>query len=440
MKNKFWVIAAAGCFLSLGGLVAPLQAQHEEPVNVLLITVDSLRPDHLGCYGYPKNISPNIDKLAKEGVIFTQAIAQASWTLPSIVSIATSTYPSAHKVNFWGIILSPKLPTIAEILRRRGYHNFLCSGHSNPLFEIGGFQRGFDDWTKNVKALTGNEVSGQALRFLKENYKNKFFLWVHYMDTHDHFFKPQRNNPDPLDVSQKQANIVKYDNAIKQVDQQIGIMVDELNKLGIGNNTLIIITADHGEEICEHGRCFAHAGSLWDPLIRVPLIMVWGKQFPGGLKRNSQVQHIDIAPTICDVLKIKKPALFKGQSLLPIIQKEAGTLRAAFSEYHKRTGAIRTGEWLYSMYSVRMDSWKLIYTDYAKDPAEYALYNLKADPEELKNLNEFETLRKNEEAKFRLLRLELETWSKRKKPQIKPVSKQLDKQTKERLKSLGYLH
>ncbi|HNW40137.1 MAG TPA: sulfatase, partial [Candidatus Omnitrophota bacterium] len=303
MKNKFWVIAAAGCFLSLGGLVAPLQAQHEEPVNVLLITVDSLRPDHLGCYGYPKNISPNIDKLAKEGVIFTQAIAQASWTVPAMVSIATSTYPSTHKVYTWDTDLAPELLTLARLLKRSGYRSFFCSGHNKTLSAILGAQGGFEEWTNNEVPVSAGKVNQAALKFINHNYKNKFFLWVHYMDTHDHFFKPQRNNPDPLDVSQKQANIVKYDNAIKQVDQQIGIMVDELNKLGIGNNTLIIITADHGEEICEHGRCFAHAGSLWDPLIRVPLIMVWGKQFPGGLKRNSQVQHIDIAPTICDVLK-----------------------------------------------------------------------------------------------------------------------------------------
>jgi len=437
MKNKFWVIAAAGCFLSLGGLVAPLQAQHEEPVNVLLITVDSLRPDHLGCYGYPKNISPNIDKLAKEGVIFTQAIAQASWTVPAMVSIATSTYPSTHKVYTWDTDLAPELLTLARLLKRSGYRSFFCSGHNKTLSAILGAQGGFEEWTNNEVPVSAGKVNQAALKFINHNYKNKFFLWVHYMDTHDHFIGVTEN--DKLSQpSFKAADIVKYDAAITQVDEQVGEIIEELKRLNINKNTLIIITADHGEEMCEHGLCFNHGGFLWDSLIRVPLIFTWDNPSVKDI-RSGQVQHIDIAPTVCKILKIKPPASFEGQSLLPMFSKGKKTLAAAFSEHQEKQGDIKDGVWIYTKFSVRFNQRKFVYTAYPNS-IEHEFYNLENDPGELDNLIKHNRLPDAEKEKFDSLKSKLKIWSQRKKPQINPATKSLDEKTKERLKSLGYLH
>lgn len=136
MKNKIQITTAILFFLITGGFVSQLKAQDSSSPNILLITVDSLRLDHLGCYGYPKNTSPNIDKLAKEGVLFTQAIAQASWTWPALTSIATSSYPSTHKVRTLDGVLSPEFLTIGKILKSQGYYNYFCSGHNKTLSAI----------------------------------------------------------------------------------------------------------------------------------------------------------------------------------------------------------------------------------------------------------------------------------------------------------------
>ena len=432
VENRIQITTAILIFLITGGLVSQLKAQDDLSPKILLITMDSLRPDHLGCYGYKKNTSPNIDKLAKEGVVFTQAIAQASWTLPSMVSIITSSYPSTHKVYNWDMGFSPKLLTLARILKGCGYYNFFCSGHNKTLSAILGSQGGFDKWSSNEDLIASSKVNGYALKFLKENYQRKFFLWIHYMDTHNHFYKIGNDEESSLSRSEKAASIYKYDAAITQVDRQIGVIIDELKKLNIDKNTLIIITADHGEEMCEHGICFNHGGFLWDPIIRVPLIMVWKNHFSGNNRKLNQVQHIDIASTICDILKIKKPISFEGQSLLPIISGSESTLRPAFSEHQERVGDSKDGAWVYTKFSVRLDNWKLIYTLYPKEK-KYDLYNLKNDPEELNILTEAEGV------KLESLKEELEAWLKRKKPKINPIAKSFDEETKERLKSLGYL-
>jgi arylsulfatase A-like enzyme len=433
MKNRIQAITIISIFLITVGLALRSEAENDPSPNIILITVDSLRLDHLGCYGYLKNTSANIDKLAKEGTIFTQAIAQASWTCPSITSIATSTYPSTHKVYYWDVVLSPQLPTITEILKQQGYYNFFCSGHDYALFEIFGLNRGFDKWcSSDGTILHGDKLNGHALKFLENNYKRKFFLWIHYMDTHDHSVGILSEKKGLSSASCKVINMNKYDIAITQVDRQIGIIIKKLEKLNIDKNTLIIITADHGEEVCEHGICFNHGGFLWDSLIRVPLIIVWRGHLPNNNRKFNQVRHIDIIPTICDILKIKKPISFEGQSLLPIISGRESSLRSAFSEHNERVADSQNGGWNYTKFSIRSGDWKLIHT-FGPLENKNELYNLKDDPGESNNLAE------SEEAQFKLLKKKLEIWIKRPRANVTPLEKVFDQRSKEKLKSLGYL-
>jgi len=205
-----------------------------------------------------------------------------------------------------------------------------------------------------------------------------------------------------------------------------------LKKLNIEENTLIIITADHGEEICEHGRCFAHAAYLWEPLIRVPLIITW-KGHLVNKRKSCQVQLIDIAPTICDILKIKKPPYFEGKSLLPLIRGSKCQPRPAFSEHQNRQDQKTSGTLFSTEFSIRLDSWKLICTAYP-NWKKYELYDLKNDPGELNDLSEIE------KARLDFLKNKLEVWQKRKKPDAVPIEKALHEETRDRLKSLGYLN
>jgi arylsulfatase A-like enzyme len=167
--------------------------------------------------------------------------------------------------------------------------------------------------------------------------------------------------------------------------------------------------------------------------------MVWDGHLPVNKISPMQVQHIDIAPTICDLLKIKKPALFEGQSLLSIFDGRKLFPHPVFSEHQERQGDVSSGAWVYSKYSVRRDNWKLIYTLHPKGKA-YELYNLKDDPSELNNLNRASILTEKEKTEFEILKQELAVWSRRKKPKVRPAARSLDERTKEKLKGLGYLN
>lgn len=251
--------------------------------NILLITVDALRPDHLGCYGYNKNTSPAIDELAKEGVLFTQAISQACWTWPSIYSLITSTYPSTHGVYFWDQKLSDLFPILPQMLKEKGYSTGFISAHG----ELGRFNRGFDFFV-DISGSKAEEITKKAISWIEKNKKRHFFLWVHYMETHsDHYCNIPLEKRFAKDLTKKDVEQVclRYDMAITHVDSQLKILSERLRNLGIYKNTLVILTADHGEEMCEHSICFNHGGFLWDSVIKVPLVIF----YPRLLSRNKTI-------------------------------------------------------------------------------------------------------------------------------------------------------
>jgi len=398
--------------------------------NLILITIDALRPDHLGCYGYERNTSPNIDRFAKEeGYLFTQAISQATWTCPSIHSLISSTYPSTTGVYFWDQILSDLTPTLTQILKKEGFYTGFISAH-------GGLpHRNEFDTFEDVLDAKGDVITKKAALWIEKNQNKQFFLWIHYMDTHDRSIgvpieKQSIENMTPEEIKIYSS---KYDEAINYVDNQIACLLEELKEREVYNNTIIIITADHGEEMCEHSICFSHGGYVWDSLIRVPLVFYYPNAPHKGKVILSQVQLIDIAPTVCDILKIKKQKTFEGKSLLPLIEGKDISSDYAFSEHKENQDDLSTGDWVYTKISIRSTEWKLVYYMDRQGGKEYQLYNLKNDPQELNNLADIE------KDQFKLMKAKLEEYMTRAKQNISSSIKPLDEETKEKLRSLGYL-
>ena len=435
-KQKLFIVLLV-CLVIVGGIYFfyPLHAPRYP--NILLITVDALRPDHLGCYGYKKNTSPNIDKLAREGVMFTQAISQASWTWPSIHSLSTATYPSTHGVHFWDQNLLDSFSTLPQMLRKKGYSTGFISAHGS----LSKFNRGFDFFV-DISSAKADGITKKAILWIEKNKKNPFFLWLHYMDTHSKSYcSIPIEERSVRDLSKKdiEEGYLRYDMAINYVDAQFKLLLERLKDLGMYRNTLIILTADHGEAMGEHSYYFLHGGTLWDSLIKVPLILSYPTRFKESKIINQQVQFIDIVPTILEMLKIKIPGYMEGKSFLSLIQGlKAQIMRYAFSEVRENiedefgNPYTSTGEWSYTKFSIRGNDYKLMRT-LDSHGERYQLYNLKTDPQELNNLVEIE------KEQFEFLKAKLEEWMNRPKPDITPLTKSLDEDTKDRLRSLGYL-
>lgn len=369
--------------------VAPLRAPEEK--NVLLIGIDALRADHMSAYGYERETTPNIDALAESGAIFRNCYTAAPWTLPSFFSMLTSTYPSVHQygTNFHGEVMattaaiwkigtiSPDygIKTLAEILRERGYYTVAFV--NNPFLSIRNeFDRGFDEF--NQYAPTSVEGVGMVLQWLDRHRSDKFFLFFHVMDPHDFALKgspiyelPARFGDTDGDMLETETN--KYDTGVSFCDERMGVLFEGMKWLGLGHNTLVIVTADHGEELHDRGGT-GHGHSLNDELLRVPLIL----RPPGGLEArqvfDERVSTLDIAPTILDALEIPAPSYYQGESLAPLLAGDSLVSRPIFAE------ALGSG---HEKKAVIADNYKLIYTATSN---EFELYSLRDDPEEKRNL------------------------------------------------------
>ena len=428
MSKKFKLILVLVTSACLIVLFVCFRNIHNRP-NILLITIDALRQDHLSCYGYKRNTSPNIDNIAKEGVLFTQAISQACWTWPSMYSLATSTYPSTHGVYFWDQFLQASIPTLPEILKRKGFYTGFISGHGG----LAKFKRGFRTF-EDVLGNPAQEVTQKAIKWLQKNQGKTFFLWIHYMDAHDRSIGFPEDKHLVSTIAQEELNtyILRYDKAISYVDSNIGFLLRKIKELGLYNKTMIIISADHGEQLCEHGLCFVHGTFLWDSDIRIPLIIHYPNLLPQNKRVAQQVQQIDILPTICDILEVKSPVTFEGISLLSLIRDKKTSINFAFSEHKESRDDLSTGPLILTRISVRSSEWKLIYSSWFGVKS-HELYNIKADPEELNNLFGVET------EQYKILNAGLEAWLMRPRLKATPLKIVFDDKTHDNLKSLGYI-
>ncbi|HIE26324.1 TPA: hypothetical protein EYP66_03460 [Candidatus Poribacteria bacterium] len=359
----------------------------EQPPNVILISIDSLRADHLGCYRYPKTTSPNIDSLANEGVVFTNAISTTTWTLPAHISMLTSLYPEVHQVIHDGKKLSDRAVVCAEIMKEAGYltAGFVSGPYLSSKF---GYNQGFDlydDYTINYSSneashhgITSPQIHRQVIKWLKQSYRSPFFLFIHYWDVHydyappppfDAMFDPdytgtitgedyernERINPQ-MPKRALEHIIALYDGEIAFTDSYIGKLMKHLKHLGVYDNTMIILTSDHGDEFFEHGhKC--HRNNLFDETLRVPLIIKFpsGRGGPASLnplrrRLNQQVSIVDIVPTFLDYLGITPDSALDGQSLMPLIA-DAETLAHSkpycFADLHGLMKCVRTNQFKY---------------------------------------------------------------------------------------------
>lgn len=453
--------------ISLGFCSEKPFAKNKEKFNVIFIVVDALRADHLSCYGYFRNTSPNIDRLAKEGVLFKNAFSQGSETLVSIPAMFTSLYPGVNGTFQLKDYLSDKFITLPEILRKNGYESVLFGGYE--LDTLSNFNSRFDKYkllATEAIHKTVSSVNEKVLAWLSQKHTKPFFLFAHYDYPHSPY-----NPPAPYDKifsgktdadeetkklvhsfnwffdfiqymqdTEKLRNptkfhylISQYDGEIKYTDDQIRILLEELNRLKLSKNTLVILTADHGEQFLEHG-VFFHKTQLYDELIHVPLIMRLPGIIPRGKKITNLIGHIDIMPTILDLLNIHGDNIMQGHSLTPLFSGENGFQQAIFSEtkfYARHTKAIRTNKLKF------MENHNFIMNSYS-----YELYDIEADPKELNNL--IDKNPKETEAFKAWLKAYTLSCERIKKsmPGKEQVSKQvkLSQEEKEIFKSLGYMN
>ena len=366
------------CFLAAISGWGQNPARHESPPDVFLITIDTLRADHVACYGYKQVETPALDALASDGVRFTQAFTHSPITNTSHITILTGLLPSVHGVTDFGVSLLPQHVTAAELLKKRGYQTAAFIGavilDSNTLAP--GLDRGFDFYD-NFPAKTetkerwgrverrGMEVVAHAEAWFEKHRTGPHFVWVHLYDPHDPY-----EPPPPFSEKYKDH---LYDGEIAYADSAVAHWITFLKEAGVYDNAIIVVTGDHGEGLGEHGE-ETHGLFLYDSTLHVPLILKTAGSAHHGTVIDFQVRTTDILPTILSVTGVTAPAELNGESLLPLIDAH-GPNRALFGEtdYPLRWG------WA-SLRALRTDNTKLI------EAPRPELYDLQGDPKELKNL------------------------------------------------------
>jgi choline-sulfatase len=343
-------------------------AHRAVPPNVIIITLDTTRADRMGFLGSPRGLTPNLDELAHEGVVFTRAYSQVPLTPPSHAVIFTGTFPQFNHVNDFGSKLGNDLPYLPAILRLRGYRTaaFVGSVILDPIQGTApGFDRGFDtydagfhrrrpgeDRYKSIERRA-DEVVAHALTWLDKRQRGPFLLWLHFYDAHDPY--------DPPEPFKTRYAAVPYDGEIAYLDSVVGKFVSQLRSRGLYDQSLIAIMADHGEALGDHGET-AHGIFLYDETIHVPLMFKLPKQRAAGKRVDVRAGLVDVAPTILQSLGIQVPKAMQGESLLDMPEaasgdngSQAAADRPAFAEtdYPRKAfgwsslRSLRTGKYLF---------------------------------------------------------------------------------------------
>ncbi|MBN2804869.1 MAG: sulfatase, partial [Deltaproteobacteria bacterium] len=364
LKNNYFTyliftltLALSGCNSRSDGK-GQINDQFPKTENLILIVVDTLRSDRLGCYGFPdRHISPAIDKAANDGIVFKNFYAASPWTAPSFGSIFTGLSPKVHRggdidlsntsdksrmvKGFKLFKLDTKYKTMAELLKKSV--NKTMAVVSNPfLHPLLGYNRGFDIYEYSIKHKTAREVTESSIALLKEHKDKSFFLLAHYMDVHAPYNPPKQfenkiqdfegnrfSNPFNMTTEEVMnmkptANEIKFINSlynaeISYVDSEIGNLLQNIKNMGLHKTSTIIITADHGEEIFDHGSLF-HGRQFTNEVIKVPFIIIppKGKWIHGKNVKFSASQK-DILPTVLNIFSIKSETPVEGKSLIPLI-------------------------------------------------------------------------------------------------------------------------
>ncbi|MFC1889084.1 sulfatase [Thermodesulfobacteriota bacterium] len=357
--------------------------------NLILISLDPVRADHLGCYGYSRPTSPNIDRLAEEGVLFSNVISPSSWTLPSHASMLTGLFPTTHGVNLPEKCIPTQLPYLPSLLKEQGYY---CAA-----FTSGGFasRRYFGRDFAVYKDLDFHAQStfSQAREFILDVPREPFFLFLHTYQPHapygdcpwgKKFFSPEYPPlpfESPVDLPPDlfediQGDLRRYDADILWTDYWVGRFLDSLHNTSLGERSVVLLVSDHGEQFYEHGES-QHGVSLHAEELRVPLIIAWPERLPKGVTCDAPANLIDLFPTLLHLAGASLPAIHHGIDLLWLM-KMGNHSRPRYScleYYHHRL----------RQFAVVKDKFKLILSPEIQVGE---LYDLLLDPWEVNNLNE----------------------------------------------------
>ncbi len=344
--------------------------QPRHPYNVLLITIDTLRADRLGCYGYTRPTSPNLDAFARQCVLFTQMFSTSSFTPPAHASLFTSRYVGDHGVLTWNA-LSDEHKTLAEVLAGYGYR----TGASINLHMLSRQNLGQGFQWRREGGRDGRAIVTDGLDFIRRPSDQPFFLWLHLYDVHrpygrtpnwterfnqhgrpgvgdreDHYnLTAQEVRERGLSEQDLQYIVDRYDAGVAYADAQLAPLLAELSTPQRIGDTLIVITSDHGESLRDHPeQLFTHDPFLYAAVTRVPMLIRHPGQRGGGQTSNALTSLIDVAPTILNVTGIPQPSCFRGLSLTRLPGAEPLPRAIVFMECwgHERLSAARTANWL----------------------------------------------------------------------------------------------
>jgi arylsulfatase A-like enzyme len=445
----------------------PPVGEPPEADKVVLVVIDALRADALGCYGYPRPVSPSIDRLAAESAVFDTFHASAPWTLPSFASILTGVSPQVSKVRVSGgedlrklpgkkkgrriTVIHRQLPTLAELLPGVSTYAIV---NNNFLHEQHGFGRGFGTYDFERAGFASyrqaDETVKRALDWLGKNRQGPLFALIHLFDPHVPYYPPEKyrrrfglgekGRMRPRDYYQfrkiRDEKLVPtfaeksylrglYDGEVRFSDDSVGELVEGMRRIGLLDSAWLVITADHGEEFWEHGG-FEHGHRYEEELTRVPLLIrAPGGRWGAGRRVALSARHVDIAPTVLEWLDVERPAHLEGRSLLPMISGEEDGHRPAYME-HKLRGKLEVA-WFDGRY--KLIWWSGEHRD--------RLYDLLEDPGERRSLGEdhpmYRPLRKALIGYRRSLDAAGEALGEDEAPEV-----EIDEDLKEAMEKLGY--
>ena len=425
MLGRRWWLLLVVLVAVLGVVKAHIGGQTASaPPNIVLIQIDTLRQDHVGCYGYQRPTTPNLDRFARSGVTFRNAYSVTSWTLPAVTSLLTGLLPSRHGVRAIGDLLPPTIPSVARILHLNGYRTAAISANFafvNPgdAFPEGAphLGQGFETFQvlwqqadptdreaetimgKLIRTVRADGVTSKMADFLRTT-PEPFFLFTLQIDPHYgyeppegyRFFEPVALNStvsgylqdgiqlrDPLSPDDLQHLVNLYDGEIRYADEMLGDFLASLDESGMADRTVVIILADHGEAFGEHGRML-HGQSLYDNTLRIPL-MVRGPSIPAGVVVDGLVSITDIMPTVLELADLPPQSDLDGRSLASAWRHPHGQNDRTLLFELDNELELLNGPRLHSR-AVREGDWKLI----ASLDGSRELYNIAQDPGEINNL------------------------------------------------------
>ncbi len=451
--------------------------------HVIIISIDTLRADHLGCYGHPFVKSPNIDAFAKESVVFTNHISAAPTTLASHTSLMTGTYPHTHGAPKNGFVLGDENEMLAEVLAKDGFD---CAGviGAFPLDPVFNFDQGFAHYDaaftiSHEKGIVDQhqrlaaEVTDAALKWLdkrkpRESGRDRLFLFTHYFDVHWPYEAPfeyrrkygesgsrkkgsmanielaremlRQGEQDPNRLKQALEFAKAMDNEyaaeISYCDEHVGRLLDGLKDRGIYDKSLIILTSDHGETMHEHRTYFSHGATVYDSEVHTPLIVRFPGQLSAGKRVSRIVSNVDVTPAILHLLNLPRTSRMEGVSFASIVDGELPERSPVFAEatkpwwdekFHDTSGWVNRKKFQ----CVRSDTFKYV----ARDPDRlYGLYELGTDSDEQNNLiDSADPSHVKQLAEFKGL---LADWQKRANPI--PAFEDKSPETQRKMHDLGY--